>query len=59
MQVLATSARMIVQDCVEAEENVDARDKFFMYPVAMADIRVCVCVGFAWPFKYSLLHELG
>ena len=44
MQVLATSARMIVQDCVEAEENVDARDKFFMYPVAMADIRVCVCV---------------
>ena len=57
MQVLATSARMIVQDCVEAEENVDARDQFFMYPVAMADIRVCV--GFAWPFKYSLLHELG
>ena len=42
MQVLATSARMIVQDCVAAEENVDARDKFFMYPVAMADIRVCV-----------------
>ena len=30
VQVLATSARTIVQDCVEAEENVDARDKFFM-----------------------------
>ena len=59
MQVLATSARMIVQDCVEAEENVDARDKFFMYPVAMVDVCVCVCFGFAWPFKYSLLHELG
>jgi hypothetical protein len=33
VQVLATSARMIVQDCVEAEENTDARDKFFMYLV--------------------------
>ena len=30
VQVLAASASMIVQDCVEAEENVDARDKFFM-----------------------------
>lgn len=33
VQVLAASASMIVQDCVEAEENVDARDKFFMYVV--------------------------
>jgi len=33
VQVLAASASMIVQDCVEAEENVDARDKFFMYIV--------------------------
>ena len=30
IQVLATSARMVVQDCIEAEENTDARDKFFM-----------------------------
>ena len=27
VQVLAKSARMVVQDCAEAEENVDARDK--------------------------------
>ena len=30
IQVLATSARMVVQDCIEAEENTDAQDKFFM-----------------------------
>ena len=30
VQVLAKSARMVVQDCAEAEENIDARDKFFM-----------------------------
>ena len=38
MQVLATSARTIVQDCAEAEENVDARDKFFMYFVETTDV---------------------
>merc|ERR1712137_868576 len=37
MGVLATSARMIVQDCVEAEENSDARDKFFMVAVPEFD----------------------
>ena len=30
IQVLATSIQMVVQDCTEAEENTDARDKFFM-----------------------------
>lgn len=30
VQVLAKSARVIVRDCMEAEDNVDARDKFFM-----------------------------
>jgi len=31
VRVLAASARAIVQDCAEAEDNTDARDKFFMY----------------------------
>jgi hypothetical protein len=37
VQVLATSAKMIVQDCVEASENIDARDKFFMVAVPEFD----------------------
>ena len=39
VQVLAMSAKMIVQDCVEASENIDARDKFFMY-FALTDGRL-------------------
>lgn len=31
LTILATSARAIVQDCAEAEDNTDARDKFFMH----------------------------
>merc|ERR1712031_90109 len=34
---MATSARMVVQDCNEAEDNVDARDKFFMVAVPEFD----------------------
>ena len=30
VQVGAKSARVIVRDCMEAEDNVDASDKFFM-----------------------------
>ena len=30
IQVLGSSSRLVVQDCTEAEENSDARDKFFM-----------------------------
>ena len=26
-----TAARMVVQDCTEADDNIDARDKFFMF----------------------------
>lgn len=37
VQVLAKSAKMVVQDCAEAEENVDARDKFFMVAVPEFD----------------------
>lgn len=37
VRVLATSARAIVQDCVEAEDNTDARDKFFMVAVPAFD----------------------
>merc|ERR1719408_836499 len=33
----ATSAQAIVQDCVEAEDNTDARDKFFMVAVPAFD----------------------
>ena len=44
MQVLAASASMIVQDCVEAEENVDARDKFFMYLVVSHSRSDKICV---------------
>jgi len=33
----ATSTRAIVQDCVEAEDNTDARDKFFMVAVPAFD----------------------
>jgi len=33
VRVLASSARAIVQDCAEAEDNTDARDKFFMVAV--------------------------
>ena len=25
------TARMVVQDCSEADDNIDARDKFFMF----------------------------
>ena len=31
IRVLASSTRAVVQDCVEAEDNTDARDKFFMH----------------------------
>ena len=27
----ASSARAVVQDCAEAEDNTDSRDKFFMW----------------------------
>ena len=30
MRVLGTTSRVVVQDCIEAEDNIDARDKFFM-----------------------------
>lgn len=30
IRVVASSARAVVQDCVEAEGSPDARDKFFM-----------------------------
>ena len=30
VRVVASATRAIVQDCVEAEDNTDARDKFFM-----------------------------
>jgi hypothetical protein len=38
VQVLAKSARMVVQDCAEAEENVDARDKFFMSDLSNSNL---------------------
>ena len=31
VKIVAASGRMVVQDCAEAEDNTDARDKFFMY----------------------------
>ena len=34
IRVSASSARAVVQDCTEAEDNTDARDKFFMYAAA-------------------------
>jgi len=37
IRVLANSARIIVQDCTEAEDNTDARDKFFMVAVPEFD----------------------
>jgi len=33
IRVLASSTRPVVQDCAEAEDNTDARDKFFMAAV--------------------------
>lgn len=36
IRVLASSAKAIVQDCVEAEDNTDARDKFFMSVVVVS-----------------------
>ena len=44
IQVLGSSSRLVVQDCTEAEENNDARDKFFMRALrnrAQPDIAVC------------------
>lgn len=37
VRVSATSARAVVQDCIEAEDNTDARDKFFMVAVPAFD----------------------
>lgn len=37
VRVLAKSARFVVQDCGEAEDNTDARDKFFMSAVPEFD----------------------
>lgn len=31
VKILAMSGRVAVQDCAEAEDNMDARDKFFMH----------------------------
>lgn len=39
VRVLGASARAVVQDCVEAEDNTDARDKFFMVAVPEFDPR--------------------
>ena len=44
IQVLGSSSRLVVQDCTEAEENRDARDKFFMRALrnrVQPDIAVC------------------
>jgi hypothetical protein len=37
IRVLASSVRAVAQDCVEAEDNTDARDKFFMVAVPAFD----------------------
>jgi len=37
LRVVASSARVVVQDCVEAEGSPDARDKFFMVAVPEFD----------------------
>merc|ERR1712039_882273 len=37
VRILATSTHTIVQDCVEAEDNTDARDKFFMVAIPAFD----------------------
>ena len=37
IRVLAASARTVVQDCAEAEDNTDAREKFFMVAVPEFD----------------------
>jgi len=37
IRVIATSTRFVVQDCSEAEDNSDARDKFFMSAVPNFD----------------------
>jgi len=39
IRVSASSARAVVQDCTEAEDNTDARDKFFMVAVPEFDPR--------------------
>ena len=37
------AARAVVQDCVEAEDNTDARDKFFMHASLSLDTEVRIC----------------
>ena len=39
----AGAARAVVQDCVEAEDNTDARDKFFMHVSLSFDMEVRNC----------------
>lgn len=65
VRVVATSASVIVQDCVEAEDNTDARDKFFMVAVpafdpsaAFAAKQQAALLGAAQEHLGSLLAEL-
>lgn len=37
VRIMAASARAVVQDCAESEDNADARDKFFMVAVPEFD----------------------
>ena len=43
IRVLGASARAVVQDCVEAEDNTDARDKFFMHVLLGPDCEARSC----------------
>jgi hypothetical protein len=42
IRVLGSSSELVVQDCLEAEDNTDARDKFFMVAVQEFDPRLAL-----------------
>merc|ERR1712139_36076 len=65
IRILALSTRAIIQDCVEAEDNTDSRDKFFMVAVPDFDPSVAAAakqqaalLGAAQEHLGKLLAEL-
>ena len=59
VRVLAAPLKMGVQDCAQASQTGDARDKFFMQQVAEFDPKASAPVRSAAPLLASSIRDLG
>jgi len=59
IEVAAAVLSMIVRDCVEAEDNIDARDKFFMVAVPEFDPAAIVSAQSSSKMLFAAQEHLG